>query len=101
MHFESNSMTDIDGKDKLKKCHLKHVALTIEKMRSSMKKLSETSDSPTDSVVYFDVSINSVPQKRIRFRLYKDEVPITAENFRQLCTHQKVHFYSLIQRRKR
>ncbi len=38
--------------------------------------------------VFFDVKIGSGEPKRIVFELYKDVVPKTAENFRQLCTHE-------------
>ena len=37
-------------------------------------------------VVFFDVSIEDKPQGRIAMELYRDVVPKTAENFRQLCT---------------
>ncbi|ORZ31674.1 cyclophilin-like domain-containing protein [Catenaria anguillulae PL171] len=39
--------------------------------------------------VWFQVSIGDVPAGRIVFELRADVVPITAENFRQLCTHEK------------
>ncbi|KAL2916113.1 Peptidyl-prolyl cis-trans isomerase-like 1 [Polyrhizophydium stewartii] len=37
-------------------------------------------------VVFFDVSIGGQPAGRIKMELFKDIVPKTAENFRQLCT---------------
>jgi peptidyl-prolyl isomerase H (cyclophilin H) len=37
-------------------------------------------------VVFFDISIGAVPSGRIKMELFKDVVPKTAENFRQLCT---------------
>jgi len=38
--------------------------------------------------VYFDITINGVPQGRIVFKLYDSVVPNTARNFRELCTGQ-------------
>ncbi|AXA50689.1 peptidyl-prolyl isomerase H (cyclophilin H) [Malassezia restricta] len=37
-------------------------------------------------VVFFDVNVGDTPVGRIKFELYSDIVPKTAENFRQLCT---------------
>lgn len=39
--------------------------------------------------VFFDISINQSPNRRITFELFADAVPITAENFRALCTGEK------------
>eukprot|EP00743_Colponemidia_sp_Colp-15_P003395 GILK01003669.1.p1 GENE.GILK01003669.1~~GILK01003669.1.p1 ORF type:complete len:181 (-),score=17.67 GILK01003669.1:19-561(-) len=41
---------------------------------------------PDNPVVFFDITIGGHPQGRIKMELYKDIVPKTAENFRQLCT---------------
>ena len=40
-------------------------------------------------VVFFDVSIGGTAAGRITFELSADVTPITAENFRALCTHEK------------
>ncbi|EPZ32319.1 Peptidyl-prolyl cis-trans isomerase F, mitochondrial [Rozella allomycis CSF55] len=40
-------------------------------------------------VVFFDVAANQQPIGRIKFELFKDVVPKTAENFRALCTGEK------------
>jgi len=40
-------------------------------------------------IVYFDLSANGTPLGRVRFQLFNDVVPKTAENFRALCTGEK------------
>lgn len=37
-------------------------------------------------VVFFDVTLGGEPLGRIKFELFNDVVPRTAENFRQYCT---------------
>ncbi|KAI9337361.1 cyclophilin-like domain-containing protein [Zopfochytrium polystomum] len=37
-------------------------------------------------IVFFDIAIAGQPVGRIKMELFKDVVPKTAENFRQLCT---------------
>jgi cyclophilin family peptidyl-prolyl cis-trans isomerase len=39
--------------------------------------------------VFFDISIDGTPAGRLTFELFADVVPITAENFRALCTGEK------------
>jgi peptidylprolyl isomerase len=41
-----------------------------------------------ESHVYFDTAIAGNPAGRIEFELYDDVVPLTARNFRELCTGQ-------------
>ena len=44
--------------------------------------------------VYFDMTIGGADAGRIKFELYDDVVPKTAENFRQLCTGQNGYGYA-------
>ncbi|XP_066385814.1 peptidyl-prolyl cis-trans isomerase CYP22-like isoform X2 [Miscanthus floridulus] len=46
---------------------------------------------PKNPVVFFDVTIGSIPAGRIKMELFADIAPKTAENFRQFCTgeHRK------------
>lgn len=39
--------------------------------------------------VFFDITADGAKLGRIEFELYSDIVPITAENFRCLCTGEK------------
>lgn len=41
---------------------------------------------PARPVVFMDINIGETPAGRIKFELFADVVPKTAENFRQLCT---------------
>lgn len=77
-----------------KRSDLKHISKSIGDIRTLINSLSVKSNKVTEKpIVYLDFSINSQPLKRIRIKLYYDQVPLTAENFRQLCTHEKVcHF---------
>ncbi|KAM9338292.1 peptidyl-prolyl cis-trans isomerase F, mitochondrial-like [Symphorus nematophorus] len=43
--------------------------------------------------VYLDIAINGKPAGRIRIELRADVVPKTAENFRALCTKEKMFGY--------
>lgn len=46
------------------------------------------------SKVYLTTSINGVKQQPIKFELFSDVVPKTAENFRALCTGEKGFGYA-------
>merc|ERR1712233_161390 len=39
--------------------------------------------------VFFDIAVGGQPAGRVCFKLYADQVPKTAENFRALCTGEK------------
>ncbi|GFT92445.1 peptidyl-prolyl cis-trans isomerase E [Nephila pilipes] len=47
----------------------------------------------SNPLVYFDISIDEQEIGRIQFKLRKDLVPLTTENFRCLCTHEKGYGY--------
>ncbi|UJR13569.1 hypothetical protein I4U23_000582 [Adineta vaga] len=51
--------------------------------------LSKRIKSTTNPRVYLDIEINGSRAGRLVFTLYADIVPLTAENFRCLCTHEK------------
>jgi len=46
------------------------------------------------SNVFFDIAIDSKPTGRIVFKLYDEDVPKTAKNFRELATGQHAFGYS-------
>ncbi|KAJ3565528.1 hypothetical protein NP233_g7576 [Leucocoprinus birnbaumii] len=46
------------------------------------------------SNVYFDIAVNQKPSGRVVFKLYDNEVPRTAQNFRELATGQHGFGYS-------
>ena len=47
------------------------------------------SDAKKNPTVFFDIEIGGEDAGRIEMELRADVVPKTAENFRQLCTHEK------------
>ncbi|RYH04879.1 hypothetical protein EON65_46245 [archaeon] len=53
----------------------------------NMSKEPERSSRPR---VYMDIAVDGKLRGRIVYELYDDIVPITAENFRALCTGEKV-----------
>lgn len=55
----------------------------------SGKPLSKRIKSTANPRVYFDIEINGSRAGRLTMTLYADIVPLTAENFRCLCTHEK------------
>ncbi|KAH6905152.1 cyclophilin-like domain-containing protein [Coprinopsis sp. MPI-PUGE-AT-0042] len=48
--------------------------------------MSSSTPSTTRPIVFMDVNIGETPAGRMKFELFSDIVPKTAENFRQLCT---------------
>ena len=51
----------------------------------------------TDPSVYMDISIAGVPAGRIVMRLLQNQVPLASENFRCLCTGEKVRNTYVVQ----
>ncbi|KAG9440076.1 hypothetical protein H6P81_020241 [Aristolochia fimbriata] len=43
---------------------------------------------PKNPIVFFDVTIGTIPAGRIKMELFSDIAPKTAENFRQFCTRE-------------
>ena len=43
-------------------------------------------NNPNNPIVFFDVTIGGADAGRIKFELFADTTPKTAENFRQFCT---------------
>jgi peptidyl-prolyl isomerase H (cyclophilin H) len=39
-----------------------------------------------EPIAFFDITLGGEPLGRIKFHLFSDTVPLTAENFRQFCT---------------
>ena len=58
----------------------------IHKRKSRMDRAVKN---PANPKVFFDISIGGAPAGRVEMELYKDVVPLTAENFRCLCTGEK------------
>ena len=69
------------------------------KTTPGQKTSSEEKSAPVDNLpakkfksnprVYFDIKIGKKDIGRVIIELRADVVPMTAENFRQLCTHEK------------
>ena len=69
-----------------------HAGSTLEKEKSEVQ--DETSEESVSNQkrnprVFFDVTIGGRKAGRITMELRSDVVPMTAENFRCLCTHEK------------
>ena len=61
-------------------------AYSASRARATVRTISAAAASPITKSVYFDITIGGEDAGRITFGLYGDDVPKTAENFRQLCT---------------
>ncbi|XP_041377542.1 peptidyl-prolyl cis-trans isomerase H-like [Gigantopelta aegis] len=47
---------------------------------------AEKPSNPDNPIVFFDIQIGTVEAGRVKFELFADKVPQTAENFRKFCT---------------
>lgn len=76
---------------KKSRADLRHLSDSIASFRQAIGALAvnEGASKSTNPIVFMDFSINGGLQQRVTFKLYNDLVPLTAENFRQLCTHEK------------
>lgn len=66
-----------------------HAGKTIDEMRTDTENETEGETRIKNPQVYFDIKIGNREAGRIVMMLRSDVVPITAENFRCLCTHEK------------
>src|SRR5688572_9126697 len=67
-------------------------ALAFKHLRAfppSVRSFTPAFSAKKNPKVFFDVSIGGKDAGRIKFELYEDVVPKTAENFRALCTGEK------------
>lgn len=83
-------MSDNSEKKKTR-ADLKHLSNSIAVLRSSLASIAvqESEVQNANPIVFMEFSINGQSCQRVTFKLYNDLVPLTAENFRQLCTHEK------------
>lgn len=88
MNTVANDQTTIDENVK-PKTNLSKDDETEEIDFDTGRPLSKRIKSTSNPRVYFDIEINGSRAGRLVFTLYADIVPLTAENFRCLCTHEK------------
>ena len=68
------------------------VDVAVENMYGKNDPPSKNGRTSDLSAVFMDFAVNGRPLGRVGFKLYDDQTPLTAENFRQLCTHKQVGF---------
>uniref|UniRef100_A0A8C6R9D2 E3 SUMO-protein ligase RanBP2 n=1 Tax=Nannospalax galili TaxID=1026970 RepID=A0A8C6R9D2_NANGA len=61
----------------------------LYKLQNGQVSLTAELSKETNPVVFFDVCVDSEPLGRITMELFSNIVPLTAENFRALCTGEK------------
>jgi DNA-binding LytR/AlgR family response regulator len=90
----------IIANEKPSRSNLKHIKRAIEGIKKVVHDFSQEDKSikikQKISVVFLDIEINGVKQERLLIRLFDDIVPITAKNFRTLCTGAMVLFIHIV-----
>ena len=64
-------------------------AAAVEAVTSAAAAAAPAPTSGPNPRVFFDIQVNGNAAGRVVFELFKDVTPITAENFRALCTGEK------------
>lgn len=82
VRFKTKEMAE-SFKKKFEECQQN--LLKLQKGQVSLTELSKE----TNPVVFFDVCADDEPLGRITMELFSNIVPLTAENFRVLCTGEK------------
>ena len=59
------------------------------KKKAAPRQKSKPAKGKVTKTVYFDIEIDGVKAGRVVIGLFGDDVPVTAENFRALCTGEK------------
>lgn len=72
---------------------LRFLSSSVRDMQRLMEREARreaVSTSPTRAVVFMQISVDEQAPFTLTFKLFGDVVPLTAENFRCLCTGEKV-----------
>ncbi|KAM4867223.1 ranBP2-like and GRIP domain-containing protein 4 isoform 2-T2 [Thomomys bottae] len=83
VRFKTKEMADC-FKKKFEECQQ-----NLLKLQKGQVSLAAELSEETNPVVFFDVCVDGEPLGRITMELFSNIVPLTAENFRALCTGEK------------